>query len=220
MSNYIIAGTGTDIGKTFTTCALLHAGREKNRTVYAYKPIISGWTEHDDADTAQLMKAGGDRQTLNEVSRWRLKAPLSPHMAAARENITIALDEVVSWSQQAIAQTAGIHLIEAVGGVAVPLNQTHTTLDWMQALNLPIILVTGSYLGSISHTLTAIMALQAKNLPIKALVVNESACSTVTFPEAEEGLAPFISTIPLRIFQPRVSSHEQATAIHQLLAHL
>lgn len=219
MSSYIIAGTGTDVGKTFTTCALLHAAQQSQLSVKAYKPIISGWVETDDTDTAQLLKAGGNQQTLDEISHWRLKAPLSPHIAAKKENTHITLGELTRWTQnQCLGE--GLNLIEAVGGVTVPINDEHTTLDWMAALHLPVILVTGSYLGSISHTLTAIMALKQASLPIKALIINESACSSVTFQEAEEGLAPFISEIGLRIFQPRVSSYTDAQAIHALVSEL
>ena len=219
MSSYIIAGTGTDVGKTFTTCALLHAARQLNFPVKAFKPIISGWVQTDDTDTAQLLTANGHQQTLEEISHWRLKAPLSPHIAAKKENVYISLEALVDWTKTQCGGE-GLNLIEAVGGVAVPINDEHTTLDWMKSLHLPVILVAGSYLGSISHTLTAIMALQQAGLTIKAVVVNESTCSSVTFEDAEEGLSPFISGIELRIFQPRVSSYAQAQAIHALIGKL
>ena len=219
MSSYIIAGTGTDIGKTFTTCALLHSASQSAVAAQAYKPIISGWVETDDTDTAQILKAGNHQQTQENISHWKLKAPLSPHIAARKENTHIALNELVDWTKNN-CQGDGLNLIEAVGGVAVPINDEHTTLDWMKALGLPVILVTGSYLGSISHTLTAIMALRQAGLTIKALVVNESAGSSVTFKEAEEGLAPFVNGIELRIFQPRVSSYTHAQTIHALISKL
>ena len=38
----------------------------------------------------------------------------------------------------------------------VPLDDTHTVLDWIAAVDAPVLLVTGSYLGSLSHTLTAL----------------------------------------------------------------
>ena len=55
-----------------------------------------------------------------------------------------------------------LRIWNGIGGVMVPLNRTHTTLDWMTALNLPLILVAGSYLGTISHTLTAVAAVKAR----------------------------------------------------------
>ena len=61
----------------------------------------------------------------------------------------------------------------------VPLDAKRTVLDWMAALNIPMVLVAGSYLGSLSHTLTSLDALRRRNLVIKALVVNETQGATV-----------------------------------------
>ena len=55
-----------------------------------------------------------------------------------------------------------------------PLNQEHTGLDLMARLGYPVILVTGSYLGALSHTLTAVAALQGHAIVLKAIVVSES----------------------------------------------
>ena len=101
-----------------------------------------------------------------------------------------------------------------------PLSETQTVLDWMQALALPVILVTGSYLGTISHTLTAISVLERAGIQIAALVVNESAPADMPLAEAMAGLAPFVHKIPLRIAQPRVSSWHEASATASLLEHL
>ena len=56
----------------------------------------------------------------------------------------------------------------------VPLDESHTVLDWMSALRIPVLLVAGSYLGTISHTLTALHVLAHRNLDIAAVVVSES----------------------------------------------
>ena len=208
MAAYFVTGVGTGVGKTFTTCALMHAKQARG-----LKPVISGW-KADDAlsDTAQIIAASGGRQTLEETSPWRFSAPLSPHRAAALENAAIDVERLLAWIQ-AEAAKPGLTLIEGVGGVMAPLSDSFTALDWMAAAGLPVILVTGSYLGSISHTLTALLALRARGLFVQALVMNESDGSTVTLAEAQAGLAPFISDIPWRIVQPLVSSWKLAKAI-------
>lgn len=214
MSAYFVSAVGTGIGKTFTTCALLHATRARGQQAQGYKPIISGWDDaQNTADTLEIIRAGGAGQTIEEVSPWRFSAPLSPHRAASLENRTLDVEALVSWSRARLGQQ-GLTLIEGVGGVMVPLTDTSTTLDWMAALGLPVILVTGSYLGSISHTLTALHALRSRKLHVQALVMSESHGSSVTLEEAKAGLAPFVSDIALRITQPLVSSWREATAIH------
>ncbi len=219
MSRYFVTSVGTGIGKTFTTCALLHAAAAQGRPVWAYKPIISGWDEGDDTDTARIIAANAGRQSVAETSPWRFKAPLSPHRAAALEGGSIDFHALCDWSKTQMQQP-GLVLIEGVGGVMVPLDGQHTVLDWMQALAVPVILVTGSYLGAISHTLTALAVLKQARIPVAALVVNESVSSEISFAEAEAGLLPFVTNIPLRIFQRRVSSPEAAVETAGLLSHL
>lgn len=219
MGGYFITAIGTGVGKTFTTCALLEEARRVGLEASAYKPVISGWQEQDNPDTSLIIAAGGNRQLLEDVSPWRFTAPLSPHRAAALEGRHIPFEDLCAWTSARI-QSPELVLVEGVGGVMVPLTDTHTSIEWMQAVGVPVILVTGSYLGSISHTLTAISVLEAAGIQIDALVMNESCDSSVAFAEAQEGLSPFIRNIPLRIFQPRVSSPKAASEIAGLLAQL
>ena len=219
MTPYFITSTGTGVGKTFATCALLHAWRSEGKEARGYKPIISGWSDDADTDTANIIRAGGNVQTIDDVSPWRFAAPLSPHRAAALEKKSIDRLALIDWSREKINQP-GITLIEGVGGVMVPLDDRHTMVDWMDALNIPIILVVGSYLGTISHTLTAIESLRVRGLNMAALVLSETAGSEVPLAEAEAGLADFIADIPLRVTQPRVSSWREATAIAGLAKEL
>ena len=55
-----------------------------------------------------------------------------------------------------------------------PIDDAHTNLDLMARLGHPVILVTGSYLGALSHTLTALAALRARDVVIRGIVVSES----------------------------------------------
>lgn len=219
MSAYFISATGTGVGKTFTTCALLHAAQAQRVAARGLKPVISGWDNGAETDTAQIIAASASKQTIDDTSPWRFTAPLSPHRAAVLENKQIEVATLAAWTKEQAAAPC-LTLIETVGGVMVPLTDTLTTLDWMAAAGLPAILVTGSYLGTISHTLTALTALRSRNIPVAALILNESAGSTVTLAEAEAGLAPFIADIPLRIVQPYVSSWRDAAAIHGALKEL
>jgi dethiobiotin synthetase len=206
MSGFFIAGTGTGVGKTFTTCALVQASQKK-----ACKPVISGYGG-EDTDTQRLIEAMGDG-TVEEVSPWRFAAPLSPDMAAAREGKPIDFEALCEWSCLKAGQGA---LIEGVGGVMVPLTARHTTMEWMQALGLPVILVTGSYLGTLSHTLTAIEVLRLANLTIEAVIINESADATVPLPDTKRSLERH-GLVPV-VAQPRVASYREATEIHRLAA--
>lgn len=219
MTSYFIAGTGTGVGKTFTTCALIHGARAKGAFVRGYKPIISGWDGSDAMDTMQIIAAGEGVQTIDEVSPWRYAAPLAPNRAALKEGKTLTLDELNCWlrKQTDISDTRPA-LIETAGGTMSPLTSDALVIDWMESNALPFILVGGSYLGSISHVFTALHRFLPR-LPA-AVIINETAGSTVPFKEVVETLDSYISNIPLRIYQPLVSSYKEATEIHRMVSWL
>jgi len=79
-----------------------------------------------------------------------------------------------------------------------PLDQMHTVRDWIAALEIPTILVAGSYLGAISHTLTTLEALNAKRIPVREIVISESEQSPVPPSETVATLARFTAA-PIRI---------------------
>jgi dethiobiotin synthetase len=208
MSAYFVTATGTDIGKTFVTAGLIRHLRNAGETVDAFKPVVSGF----DIATAALSDPGVllgaldeavTPESLDRLSPWRFAAPLSPDMAAAREGQSLDFDAIVSNCKKRMAQSEGTLFIEGVGGVMVPLDETHTVLDWMEALDLPLIVITGSYLGTISHTLTAMECLSRKGLVVKALVINDSGDGAVPMEETKAALARFLPDVTLAAL-PRV----------------
>ena len=179
MAGVFVTGTGTDVGKTFVTAALIRHLRSAGRTVDAFKPVVSGFDPANVAssDPGVLLAALGRDATSDEIDRiapWRFAAPLSPDLAARPKAASVDFKALVEFSRDA-AYGRGTIFIEGVGGIMVPLDQTHTVLDWMSALRIPVLLVAGSYLGTISHTLTALHVLAQRNLDIAGVVVSESA---------------------------------------------
>lgn len=203
MSALFVTATGTDIGKTYVSAALIRQLRARGRNVEALKPVLSGFdpAAPDGSDAAVLLDALGEpltAETLDAITPWRYRAPLSPDMAAAQEGATVPYEAVVAHCRARMARTPDILLIEGVGGVMVPLAGTLTVLDWLAALDCPALLVTGSYLGTLSHTLTALLALESRGVPLAGIVVNETAGATVGLAETAATLARFTSA-PIRI---------------------
>ena len=195
MPGLFITATGTDIGKTFITAGLIRAGRRAGYAVDAFKPVLSGFDPDDAAtsDAGVLLAALGRPLTAGAVaaiSPWRFAAPLSPNMAAAAEGQCLELAEMVAACRAAVMPER-LTLIEAVGGVMVPLNERHTVLDLAAVLALPVLLITGTYLGALSHCLTAVAALVSRGLHAELIVVNESAGSTVPTQATEATLRRF-----------------------------
>src|SRR5262249_33098177 len=82
-------------------------------------------------------------------------------------------------------------LVEGVGGVCVPLDETHTVLDWIAESEIPALLVAGSYLGTLSHTLTAVAVLRARGIALAGLVICASPESPVPLAETRAALLRF-----------------------------
>ncbi|MBE7249462.1 dethiobiotin synthase [Methylobacterium sp. A49B] len=177
-----IAGAGTEIGKTYVTAALTRCLRAGGRTVRTLKPLASGVPPlHDpgfaESDTARLLDAQDlvlDAEAVEGCSPWRFSAPLSPDQAAVLEGRSLDLDDLIGWCRAQIAGTPGTLLIEGVGGLMSPVTEAATGLDWLKALSVPALLVTGSYLGAISHALTACETLRRYDVRLLAVVVSES----------------------------------------------
>lgn len=179
-----VVGAGTEIGKTYVTAALTLALLRQGHAVRTVKPLASGVPPLGDpafaeSDTAILLGAQGvaiDEDSVAACSPWRFRAPLAPDLAAAREGRSLALADLVAWCRAAIAETPpGASLvIEGVGGVMSPVTPEATGLDWAKALDLPALLVSGSYLGAISHALTAAETLRLHGVLLRGIVVCES----------------------------------------------
>lgn len=168
--SYIVLAVGTDIGKTFLVENLC----KKNSKYNAIKPIITGFINDNNSDSAKILNALNvkiNKSNLDKISPWRFKKPLSPNFVS-----NIPKNEIVDFCKKNIKdsqQNQQTLLIEGAGGVMTPINNSFTFLDLAQDLKLPILLVTSNYLGSISHTLCCLEAIKNKNLKVSKIIVNE-----------------------------------------------
>lgn len=203
MAGLFITATGTGIGKTAITALFIRQLIAAGERPKVLKPVLSGFdAPHPElSDAAVLLAAVGmavTAKSLDNISPWRFAAQLSPDMAAAREGRAIPFDELVGWCVQQLENAHGPVLIEGVGGAMVPLGPCHTVLDWMAALKLPALLVSGTYLGSISHALTTLMALETRGIAVAGVVLNTSADAAVAADEMRDVLARF-TDVPIHI---------------------
>jgi dethiobiotin synthetase len=156
MLKIMVAGIGTDVGKTVVS-AILTTLLDGDY----WKPIQCG-----DEDTATVKRwLDPTRHTIHPPA-YSLKAPLSPHHAARLDTTLIGLDAIV------LPQTARPLIIEAVGGILVPLTPKILSLDLFKSWGCQWIIVSKHYLGSINHTLLTIEVLKQLCLPILGLIFN------------------------------------------------
>jgi dethiobiotin synthetase len=219
-----VTATGTGIGKTLVTAALLHQLRARGERTLALKPVLSGWPDPqgEPSDAEILLRAQGIDPTperVAEIAPWRFRAPLSPDMAAAREGRSIDFQQLVGFTRDARKRHAGWLLVEGVGGVAVPLDARHTVLDWIAASGMPALLVAGSYLGTLSHTITAVSALRERGIEIAGIAISESLESPVPLAETRETLLRFLGDVRC-VEVPRLAEREPWTHAPPILERL
>jgi dethiobiotin synthetase len=156
---FFITGIGTEIGKTVVSSILT----EYLQADY-WKPVQSGdlhWT-----DTMKVQSLISNEKSFFHPERHRLNAPLSPHASAALDGVQIQLSDFT------LPQTSNHLIVEGAGGLMVPLNDQDLMLDLIHQLQIPVILVSRNYLGSINHTILSIEALKHRKIPIAGIVIN------------------------------------------------
>jgi dethiobiotin synthetase len=197
MRGLFITAVGTGVGKTLVTTILCHQLTQKGRRVRALKPVVSGYSPDDaESDPALILKSLGEDPTPSAVAAvapWRFALPLAPSWAARREGRPFFFRDVLAVCRESARHDGDFLLIEGAGGVMSPLDDAHTCLDLIADLGLPALLVTGSYLGAISHTLTALCALRTRAARVQAVVVSESAPG-VELGETVKSLSSFVET--------------------------
>lgn len=158
----VVAGIGTDVGKTVAAAALCEA-----LGANYWKPVASG-SEDGPTDGEQMARllSGGAARIL--PTTYSFSKSLSPHIAAALDSQEIELEKLT------LPPSDKPIVVELAGGVAVPLNDKHTNLDFLKMLGLPVVVVSRHYLGSINHTLLTLDALQQRGITIAGIIFNGS----------------------------------------------
>lgn len=158
-TQFIVAGIGTEIGKTVVSAILVEALKADY-----WKPVQSGALTDSDTDTVRRLVSNSVSQFHPEA--YRLTQPLSPHAAAEQDGITIDPQTIT------LPKTDNSLVTELAGGLMVPLNDTYLNIDLVQQLNLPVVLVSRNYLGSINHTLLSVEACRSRDIHLLGILFN------------------------------------------------
>lgn len=173
--SYFITGTDTEVGKTYTTAALLHAFIKQGYQAVGYKPVAAGADlapEHQlNSDAVTLQHASAIALPYAAINPVLLETPCSPHWAAVLANKPIDT-QMLSDGLAHLKQQASPVLVEGAGGWQVPLSETETLADWVVAHQLPVIMVVGIKLGCLNHALLTAEAIRARGLTLAGWVAN------------------------------------------------
>ena len=115
--SWFITGTDTGVGKTQASVALLRALRAQGRCCVGMKPVSAG----GDEDVLALRGASNVAVPPELDNPYRLREPVSPHIAAAREGVHIDV-ALLHQRFERLSECADTVVVEGAGGFCVPLS--------------------------------------------------------------------------------------------------
>ena len=203
-----VTGTGTEIGKTYVTATLASALARCGFRVAYYKPVQTGTdTDGPNADAATvaaMAEAVGVGGSVTVQTGLNFGPPVAP-MVADPEGRHISLDKA-RYDIAALEASHDVVLVEGAGGLMVPMTPTQTTMDWLGALDMPVLVVALSGLGTLNHTLLTLHQLDQQRIPIDGVVFNRYPANPHQAPLAVqtllETITPFLppSADPTRLW--------------------
>jgi len=197
MKQFFITATDTDAGKTFASCALIHA-LTKERKVAAFKPISAGCELIDgvliNEDAKFLSEFANCEQSITHINPIAFKEPIAPHIAAKKENTQISLTQLTHHFDKVKSLNADITLVEGAGGWRLPLGQSSLDAlpqggnerlndentkpayqflsDFVKASKLQVILIVNMKLGCLNHALLTYETIKADGVDCVAWIAN------------------------------------------------
>lgn len=175
MPTLCICGIDTGIGKSFVTGLMARHLLDQEKKVITQKLIQTGSTTYRPEDILihrKLMEVGWlDEDEQKLTCPYSFSFPGSPHLAARLEGRSIIPQVMYDATNRLEARYDWV-LVEAAGGLHVPITENLTLIDYLARHKYSIVLVTSPRLGSINHTLLSLEALKARNIDLAGLVYN------------------------------------------------
>lgn len=163
-----VAGTATEIGKTWVTARVVEVLRGRGLSVSARKPVQSFDAGESGATDAEVLAAaaGEAPQAVCPVHRWYpvpMAPPLAATLAGAAPPTLADLLAELRWPSPA----PDLGFVETVGGVRSPLATDGDCRDLLRALQPDgVLLVAGAGLGAINDVRLAADALAGPPLVV------------------------------------------------------
>ncbi|MBV9576814.1 MAG: dethiobiotin synthase [Gammaproteobacteria bacterium] len=199
-----IAGTDTNIGKTYISVGLLKAFHQRGLSTIGMKPLASGCQQIQNKlyndDALLLQKTASISLDYEKINPFLFAEFAAPHLAAKKVGRLLNVEQLITQSHFALNHSADIHLIEGIGGWYVPLNQQETMADFVKHQQFAVILVIGIRLGCLNHGILTYKAMQQDKINLIGWIAN---CIEDDMPFCEENIstlehwiaAPLLGTV-------------------------
>jgi dethiobiotin synthetase len=179
MSGIFVTGTDTGIGKTFVTAYLLGILQRSGIKAVPYKPVQSGGRLEEGIlvaeDIEEYRLAANLPYQQDELCTYCLEDPVSPHLAAKISGVKIDKNRLVNQYIK-LQKENDLVIVEGAGGLAVPLaeneDEIYLTKDLIKELDIPVLIVTHSSLGTINHSLLTAEYAKKNGIAILGFIIN------------------------------------------------
>ncbi|MED7788723.1 dethiobiotin synthase [Francisella sp. 19X1-34] len=174
MKKIFIIGTDTEVGKTYVSTNVIKAYESQNVKSLCLKPVASGKSKKSDLceDVENIIEAYKHKFSPDEINLISFKEAIAPHIAAAKSNTNISLENLESFIKSKYTKDLEMLMVEGAGGLLTPYSNQITQFDLIKALQIPILLVSSIKVGCINHTLLTINELKRHNIKLAGWVAN------------------------------------------------
>ena len=173
MKGFFVTGTDTGVGKTVAACALVRGLRAAGHAVGVMKPVETGVGDRGPLDALALVAAADEPSPLEDVCPFRYALPAAPSVAASAEGSEVSVS-AIRRSFERIASSGRVMVVEGAGGLLVPVTHDLDMADLSAALQLSLVLVARSTLGTINHTLLTLAEVARRELPLAGVILSHS----------------------------------------------
>ena len=171
MKKFFITGTGTGIGKTYITSVILKNTLSRKKII-GIKPIAAGFSQDSiNEDVQTLLDCQASINDHHKINFYALKKAVSPHIGTEEEGIQIDFN-LIKQKINDLGNEYDHILIEGVGGLLSPVDQSRTNLDLIRHLDIPVIVIIGLKLGCINDALLTQHALESNGIKTAGWVGN------------------------------------------------
>ena len=176
MKSLFVTGTDTDVGKTCVSASIVKNLRDMDIDVGVMKPFASGHKKNSNSlpqDVEILMKYSGSQDPIDLVNPYFFEIPTSPYDAAKILVQKINLQKVID-AYNKLLSSHDLVIVEGIGGLMTPITQNYFVSNLISELDIDTIIVMGSKLGTVNHTLLTYEHCKQMHLKLKGFVINQT----------------------------------------------
>jgi len=174
LKSLFIAGTDTDVGKTYIAAGLAVAFRKMGIDVGVMKPFAAGRAEkkgYKSEDIVILSRAAKACDPEKLVNPQFFKIPASPYTAWKTLKTKPKISTILS-SFKKLTKLHDMILVEGMGGIMTPILKNYYITNLIKEMKIPTVIVTRSRIGTVNHTIMTVKMCEKYKIPVKGIIIN------------------------------------------------